>query len=101
MLYQNNDNYIFESKTKYGNMGSGVDLEEGRHMPFYWFKYKNNTYPDLDELKKYMHIHFTQKDHRIEGGKILSKHTHFQLSNCNELMKKHDPEISNRFELMK
>ena len=34
---ENDDNYSFESKTAYMEMGM-QNLDEGAHMPLYWFR---------------------------------------------------------------
>ena len=62
MIFNENDNdNSFESKTDYIQMGP-VTIDDGEHMPMYWFKYRDVTGVELKELEQYFTLHFTQID---------------------------------------
>ena len=56
---ENDDNYSFESKTAYMDMGM-QNLDEGAHMPLYWFRNsQTREFVPLEDVENILDVHFT------------------------------------------
>ena len=92
ILNENDSDNSYLSKTDYKNIGR-VSLDDGEHIPMYWFKHRDSRAVDLDEINKYLDIHYTQVNKTFVDGKTKEIHEHFPAVDCSPEMEEEDPEV--------